>query len=151
MPLYCGAGQWTKLYPFLVYWLKEVAGTDADITTSKSVTDQPTAYFGNVDPDTIKSGIIKRIHFRINNANAVTFILRLWQASIANDYESEMNLLWSSTDIIAQCVDDDEYDVNGLDIPFKLTDRGKMYFSLEWSAASGNVQGYMQVSGDLKE
>jgi len=99
-------------------------------------------------PDTLKSGIIKRIHFRIKPANAVTYTLRIWSDAKAGDYESNMNMLYESP---SGRLSDEDYDIGELDIPFNLGAEGKIYYSLDWTGATGNVQGFIEVSGELYE
>lgn len=141
-------GRWTKKYPFVYRQLREAAGA-GDFNVDEAKTDTPTLYFTTYrNPDTLKSGMINRIHFRINAANVVTFTLRLWAAAIAADYESNMNMLYESA---AALVRDTDYDITELDIPFILALEGVMYYSLDWSAASGNVQGFIEVSGETYE
>lgn len=140
-------GEWSKRVPFTFRKLKEVAGAGA-FDTSQTKADTPTLYFDDLIPDTLKSGFINRLHFRIKAANPVTFTLRIWSAAIANDYESNMNMLYES---MAVRVSDTDYEETELDIPFILADAGKLYYSLEWSGATGNVQGFIEASGETYE
>ena len=145
-------GTWTTRKPFFFKVFQEAAGAHSDLTTSKVATDTPTAYFSIVIPDTIKSGRINRIHIRLNWVNAVTLDeLRIYQAAKAGDYESNMNLLWTSDDHIAALVDDDEYVIKNLSIDFNLEAEGTLYYAPTWSGACGNIQGFITVSGELYE
>ena len=131
------------------HWmLQEASGAWADVTTSKTKTDQPTAYLNTQQiPNTLRRGVIKRIRYRLNFANAVTYTLRLWGASKTGDYESAMHLLWESA---AAQADDTEYTLDETDfgeIPFILARAGRIYVSVEWSAACGNIQGFIRVDG----
>lgn len=148
MPKVCLGGRWTKRVAFKYSELQEAAAA-AKFNTDQTKTDTPTLKLNDVRvPDTLKSGIIKRIHYRINPANAVTYTLRIWAAAIDNDYESNLNLLYESP---SGQVDDEDYDRSELSIPFVLAAEGDMYYSIDWSAASGNVQGFIEVSGETFE
>lgn len=141
-------GRWTKKYPFVYRQLKEVAAA-GDFDTDQAKTDTPTLYFQTYrNPDTLKSGMINRIHYRLNPVGVVTFTLRLWAAAIAADYESNLNMLWESP--AAQAADTD-YDITELEIPFILAAEGLMYYSLDWTGATGNIQGFIEVSGETYE
>lgn len=144
-------GQWSQIGIFQYRKLTEASGADAELTTSYAKTDTPVQYFPAAasKPDNMMNGVIKRIHYRLNFANgAVTYTLRIYQAAIAGDYESNMNMLWESP---AARVDDTDYDVTELDIPFNLALAGRMYYALEWSAASGNIQGFISVEGETSD
>jgi len=141
-------GVWSKNVAFRLFRLKEVAAA-GDFDTDQVKTDTPTLTLNSgVVPDTLKVGFIKRIHYRLNFANAVTFTLRLWQAAIAGDYESNLNMLYESP---AAQADDTDYDIGELDIPFILAAEGVMFFSIDWTAACGNIQGFIEVSGETLE
>jgi hypothetical protein len=141
-------GRWTKKYPFVYRELKEVAAA-GQFDTDQAKTDTPTLTFATYrNPDTLKSGMINRIHYRLNFANAVTYQLRLWAAAIAADYESNLNMLYEGA---AAQADDTDYDITELDIPFILAAEGLMYYSIDWTAACGNIQGFIEVSGETYE
>lgn len=151
-PEFCGDGAWTKKYAFIYRELLETAGVHAGFQTNKAETDAPAALFTNTDPDTLKSGIIKRIHIRLNWANAVTLTaIRIYAASKTDDYESSMHKLYDSkADYPAGLTDNDEYDLE-MEIPFILETEGTLYYAPEWSAACGNIQGYIAVEGETFE
>lgn len=146
----CRSGRWRKMSIFNFAQLNE-AGASADFETSQAKTDTPTLTLLDVRTLTgtvganLKSGLIHRIHYRLNPTNAVTYTLRLWQAAIADNYESNMNMLYESPALRA---DDTDYDVAELNIPFVLAATGLMYYSIEWSAASGTTTGFLAVSGE---
>lgn len=143
-------GRPQRLRSIFVYRkFQETAGAWADVTTSKTETDQPTAMLDtSKNPDTLRKGKINRVHYRLNFANAETYTLRLWAASKTGDYESIMSKLWESA---AAQADDIEYDNAELDIPFVLDEVGKIFFSVEWTGAAGNIQGFIEVSGEMYE
>ena len=140
-------GRWTKKYPFKYSILQETAAAGV-FDGDSAKTDIPTGYLTTKNPDTLKSGMINRIHFRIKAANTETYTLYIWQASEADNYKSNMNLLYESPSGRAS---DTDYDITELDIPFILAAEGKIYYSLNWSGASGNVQGFIEVSGETYE
>jgi len=150
-PEFCGDGAWTKKIAFLFRELLEAAGAHTGFQTSKAETDEPAAVFTDTNPDTLKSGIISRIHIRLNWANAVTLTaIRIYEAAKAGDYESGMHKLFDSKEHVVSLVDDDEY-VFYVGIPFILATEGTLYYAPEWSAACGNIQGYVAVEGDTFE
>lgn len=152
MPSECGDGQWTKRVSFRMLELQEAAAAHTGFTTSKAEADTPAYTLTTKDPDTLKQGIIKRIHIRLNWANAVTLeAVRLYRGAKAGDYESDSNKLFDSIAYYpAGLTDDDEYDFE-VEIPFKLIEEGKIYYGCQWSAASGNIQGYIEVTGETFE
>lgn len=141
-------GRWTKRVPFRLYLLQEAAGAGSfDANENKAAI--PTQLIDTVIvPDNLKEGFINRIHYRINAVNVETYTLRIWAAAIANDYESNLSMLYESDPIRLR---DTDYDVAELNIPFLLATAGEMYASLEWTGASGNVQGFIEVTGEAAE
>ena len=141
-------GVWSKNVAFRLFRLKEAAAAgDFDVDQDKATTPTLALNTGIV-PDTLKIGFIKRIHYRLNFAGAVTFTLRIWQAAIAADYESNLNMLYESPPLQA---DDIDYDEAELDIPFVLANEGIMFYSIDWTGACGNIQGFIEVSGETLE
>jgi hypothetical protein len=90
-------------------------------------------------------GKINRIHYRLKPTNAVTYVLRIWRAARAGDYESNSVMLYESPPTQASDVD---YDKGELEIPFVLSTPGTMYYSIEWSGAPGNTVGFIDVTGE---
>lgn len=145
-------GTWTTRKPFIARLLQETAGAWTDIATSYAETDTPAKYFSDVDPDTLKAGIIHRVRLRLNWANAVNLEeVRIYSAAKAGDYESRMNLLWTSDDLVANVGDDDDLDDQNLNIDFRLETEGKILIACTWSGACGNIQGFVEISGELYE
>lgn len=141
-------GVWSKRVAFILRRLKEAAAA-GDFDTDQSKTDTPTLTLNTeIVPDTLKWGFIKRVHYRLNPVNAVTYTLRLWSKAVAADYESNMNMLYETP---AGRTDDEDYDDAELDIPFVLGAEGTMYYSIDWSGATGNIQGFIGVSGETSE
>lgn len=145
----CRSGRWRRYSIFNFAQLNE-AGASAEFETNQAKTDTPTLMLLDVRAVTgaagavLKSGIIHRIHHRLNPTNAVTYTLRLWQAAIAADYASNMNMLYESPPLRA---DDTDYDVGELMIPFVLAETGNLYYSVEWTGAPGTTTGFVAVSG----
>jgi hypothetical protein len=135
---------------FLANQLEEAAS--GVFTTSEGKAVLPSRYLSSVVyPTKFRAGFIKRIHFRIKPTNAVTYTLRIWGTAIngaVTPYGENLKLLWESPAARASDVD---YDETELDIPFGLGYVGRIYYSLEWSAAAGNCQGFIEVSGELVE
>ena len=131
-------GKWKEQTVFRLY-----TTTAADLDVSYADTDTPAKTFAGRVPTKIKSGIIKRVHFRLTPTNAVTYTLRLWADALADDNSSRLRKLFDSTPLRAKDV---EYDLE-VEIPFILTTAGTMYFGNEWSAAAGGTTGFIEVSG----
>lgn len=141
-------GRWSEQSTFKLRKLQETAAADKfDDSQGKAVL--PTWMLDDeIDPTNLQEGRIHRIHFRLNPANAVTYTLRIWRKAVdgaTKPYEENMELLYES---LTARVKDVDYDLTELDIPFKLYESGKLYYSLEWSAATGNINGFIEVSGE---
>jgi len=125
-------------------------GTGNYFETSQAKTAQPTLNLNSsINPETIKSGRVKRIHFQLKPTNAVTYTLRLYSYNIdgtTNPYELNSCLIFESSSLRASDV---EYDLNELDIPFMLASEDTMYYAIEWSGAPGDTLGFIQVSGEM--
>jgi hypothetical protein len=122
-------------------------GSGGDLVNSYAKTDTPVKTLNTVHfPATLQQGRIFRIHYRIKPTNAATYTLRLYAASFALDYKSNMRMLYESPALQAS---DTDYDRTELDIPFRLDDQSVMYFALEWSAAPGVTLGFIEVSGPV--
>jgi hypothetical protein len=94
---------------------------------------------------TMKTGIIKRIHYRLHPAvGAETYTLRLWRATRADPYALNLQMLYESP---AAQVEDTDYD-RLVEIPFSLETPGQLYFSLDWTGAPGNTTGFISVEGE---
>lgn len=124
-----------------------VEAAAATLSTSLAKTGLPTQTLTVSTGSEVGKGRIKRIHYRIKPTNAVTYTLRIWQQAVdgtVTPYGQNLALLYESA---SGRVSDTEYDYTALDIPFKLTELSNIYFSIEWSAAAGNTQGFIAVSG----
>ena len=141
-----GAPKQENIFVYAIF--QETAGANADLTTSIAITDTPTYKLNTITkPVTMKKGIIKQIRLRLNWANAVNLLsVRIYDGAFAGNYECEMHKLFDSDEFIAALVDDTEY-VWDVEIPFILEDNGSIYFAPEWSAACGNIQGYIIARG----
>ena len=121
----------------------------------------PAGWFGNLasnvtgGPFHVSMGVITRVHWRLKPANAVTYRLSVWEndytAGGAGSYELEMGKLFDSNEVVANCVKDVEYDAHELVRPFMLKRPGAFFFACDWSAAPGEIQGYLTVSGERDE
>jgi len=139
-------GRYTKRYKFKYSILQEAASATA-LGASQTKTATPTHTLTTKVPDTLKSGTVLRIHYRIKSSNSSTYTLRIWADAIAANYESNLNMLYESPSLQAS---DTDYD-REVEIPFILGAEGSFYYSLEWSAASGDHQGFIEASGDEGE
>lgn len=141
-------GKWTKRVPFRLSALQEAAGAGT-FDTDQIITDTPTLLLDDIIvPDNLKEGFINRIYYRFNWVAAETYTLRIWQAAIDADYESAMSLLYESAALRAN---DTPYDAAELHIPFILATPGEMFYSIDWTGAPGNIQGFIQVTGEAAE
>lgn len=135
-------GKW-KSESIFMYWILDEAGADGTLVTSQTKTDMPTLYLNRLSHPTMKSGIALRIHYRLNPTNAVTYTLRLWRAATADNYQSNVNMLYESPALQA---DDTDYD-REVEIPFWLWVPGVMFYSIEWTGAPGVTPGFIDVEG----
>lgn len=144
----CRDGKWIRASIF-VHRQEDENGAADFFETSQDKVTTPTfgLLFSRTHP-TLKSGIIKRIHYRLNPTNAVTYILRLWRATAVAPYRLNALMLYESP---AAQVDDADYDRGELEIPFTLGFPGMIYYSIEWTGASGNTPGFIDVSGEKVE
>ena len=143
-------GEFDKSKTFMMIALQETAGAWATVTTSYAATDTPVQTLtANEDCENLREGVIRQVKIRLNFANAVTFKVRIWRRASAGDYQSDSDLLWTSEDnLLADLADDVTYIDTDLHVAFSLEEAGKMYFGVEWSGAPGNIQGYIQVTGE---
>lgn len=149
--------------------LNDESGSLAYFNTSQSKTDTPTKFFlatsylgatptGGIlslhVPEYFKFARIKRIHYRLNPDNAVTYTLRLWESAVDPNYLCNQYLIYESP---SGQVDDTDYDRAELDIPVRTvnstTGNGSIiYYSIEFSAAQGScVAGFIRVDGEVLE
>lgn len=134
----------------IVLWLEKLdeAGNLGFFATSQDGTTKPTLSFGTVIPASFRSGIIRRIHYRLNPTNAVTYTLRLWVATwTANTYQLNLYKLYQSP---AAQADDTEYDREVV-ISFLLGVPAFIYYSIEWTGAPGVTPGYIHLTGEAWE
>ena len=96
-------------------------------------------------PTDLKTGIIRRIHYRLNPTNVVTYTLRIWRMARAPDMQSNLDMLYESPALQA---DDVDYIDEDLNIPFSLGNAGDIYIGIEWTAAPGVTPGFIEVTGE---
>jgi len=136
-------GKW-KRFSIFIYRKLDEDGTGTDFETDTGENDTPTKYLDTDNtPTKLRSGIIERIHYRLNPTNAVTYVLRFWNDAVAANVESSMRKMYQSPDAQA---DDEEYDREVI-IPFILVHVSIFYYGIDWSAASGVTSGYIDISG----
>jgi hypothetical protein len=141
----CRDGKWKKGSIFTYHKLDEAGAADF-FETSQVKTDTPTLLVDTYrSHPTMKTGLIHRIHYRLNPTAAVTYILRIWRAALADNYASNACMLYESAPLRA---DDIDYDVAELNIPFWLYTPGNLYYSIEWTGAPGNTTGFIEVTGE---
>jgi len=153
MPKLILGGEFDKSKTFTYYLLQEAAGANAALTTSYAETDTPVQVLLAIDDcEKLKEGKITRVKLRLAPANAVTYAVRIWRAASAGNYQSDSDLLYYSGDNLpAALADDVAYDDKDLNIDFSLEVTGTIYVGVEWSGASGNIQGYIVVTGERKD
>jgi hypothetical protein len=143
-------GKWSEQSFFKFRKIQETAAA-AKFNEHHTEATQPTLLLNDdIDPSNIVEGTITRIHARIKDAAADTCILRIWRTNTngaVTPYALQMNKLYETV-VLANDV---EYDIINLSIPFRLAEAGKLYYGLEWTTAAapaGNVQGFIEVSGE---
>jgi hypothetical protein len=145
----CRDGKWKKGSIFTFNKLDENGALGIlGFALSQAKNVPPTLFLDtNISHPTMKTGIIRRIHYRINPTNAETYILRLWRSAPANPYELNLALLWESPALQA---DDTDYDRKGgaATIPLTLCWPGEFRYSLEWTGAPGVTPGFIDVTGE---
>lgn len=137
-------GKWKKENVFEFYKLDEDGAGNFFGVNQDKVT-RPTLLVDTwISDPTMTRGIINRIHYRLNFANAATFTLRIWRDDPINPYELNLVMLYESPALQA---DDIDYDRAELTIPMFLVVPGRLYYSIGWTAAPGNTPGFLSVSG----
>jgi hypothetical protein len=138
-------GKWKKGSIFTFAHLDETGVLNVFETSQDKVTP-PTLTVDNfaVSHPTMKTGIILRIHYRLNPTAAVTYTLRLWRSTGVDPYELNLYLLYESP---AAQADDTDYD-REVRIPMTLWLPGVLYYSIEWTGAPGNTTGFIEVTGE---
>ena len=145
-------GRWTHTpKTFSFHAGQAVAGTWADVTTSKDADTVPAYALPPIDgADKLVEGIFKRLHFQFNWANAVTLDkVRIYRHihPAAEPYQIRTFKIYETPDGVNHA-DDTEYDYTELDVPFKLRTPEVLPISFEWSGACGNIQGFICVEGE---
>lgn len=137
------SGVWEKHTVFR-YFARDNDGTGNIFETDQAETDTPTLYLSTFRyPENLVMGMAYRIHYELEPTNAVTYTLRLYCNSIANDIWSRSEKLYESP---AGQADSIEYD-REVKIPFKLINPGRIWYTIDWSAAPGNTPGFIEVTG----
>lgn len=130
------------------YVKRDVNGATAAFEPSYAKTDTPVTLFdSHTYPLDLKDGIANRIHYRLTATNAVTYTVRIYARSNADDVLSESSLIYESP---AGQVSGTEYQRNELVIPFQLIMVAQIFLALEWSAAPGVTLGYIEIFGDMR-
>jgi hypothetical protein len=143
-------GKWSEPVPFRLYVVQEIAAAAKFNQQHTEATLPSLLVNDDCDPANLTEGVIRRIHFRIKDAAGDSFILRLWRTEVdgsTEPYYLQMNKLFESD---AVRLSDIEYDYE-VNLPFKLTAKGALYYGLQWTtgvAPAGNVQGYIEVTGE---
>lgn len=146
----CRDGKWRQQCIFEFGKLDETGADGAFVVDQDKVTPPTLQVDTYISHPTMKAGLIKRIHYRLNPTNAATYTLRLWQMTTANPYELNYVMLYESPALQA---DDTDYDRAELEIPFRLFLPGSLYYSIDWTAAPppGVTSGFISVTGDKIE
>ena len=153
MSEYCHDGDWRNTPKIFTFHDHEApAGAWADITTSKDADTVPTyAIPAWIGADKLIEGILQRLHFQFDWANAVTLDkIRIYREASAGDaYAIRMYKIYETPDGVNHA-DNTEYDYVDLNIPFRLANPEILYVSFEWSGACGNIQGFIGIEGERK-
>ena len=149
---YCHDGDWTNTPKvFVFYGHQEAAGANSNWTDSLD-TDGQAAYAIPAEDGAQKltEGILKRVHFQFNWANAVTLTkVRIYRHTHADNYAQRVFKIWESPNSVG-FADNTEYDYAELDVPFSLVVPETLYVTFEWSGACGNIQGFISVEGERR-
>lgn len=138
-------GKWFTRVPFLCAELQEAAAA-AKFNVDQLKTDTPTLQVNDyIEPVDFQKGWLQRAHYRINPVNAVTYAMILWEAAEADDYESNLLLIYETP---AAQADDTDYDRAEMMVPFYLGAPGTIFYSIDWTGATGNVQGFILAGGE---
>lgn len=145
-------GVWEK-HSIFRYIARDEDGTGLIFDTDQGKTTLPTEKLDiyRIPHQKLKSGLIHRIHYRLNPTEAETYTLRIWNRAVdgtSTPYEQELALLYESP---AAQADDTVYDRAELVIPFTLFKPGAMYYSVDWSGTPGTTKGMIEVSGEMVE
>ena len=141
----CRDGKWIK-QTLLRYYKLDEDGSGGDFETSYAKTDTPAKYLdSDMWPSEVRSGIIRRIHYRLNPTNAVTYTLRLYRGAKDDDYASNLHMIYESPSAQA---DDQDYDRCELYISVAMLTAGRIYYAIEWSGAPSTTCGFIEVSGE---
>lgn len=137
-------GRWPGERVF-IYRQIDVDGTDTDFETDQAITDTPTQTITDIkNPANLRTGVIKRIQYWLNEAGGDTYILTLYKGASADDVESLARILWQSPVLQAS---GEQYD-REVTIPFILANAGVIFYQTNWTGgAPGNTPGLLEVSG----
>ena len=152
MSEYCHDGDWANTpKTFTFYSGQEAAAAWTNVTTSKDTDAQATFAIPVEDgAQKLVEGILKRVHFHLAWANAVTLDkVRIYRHTHADPYSQRVFKIWESPDGVSH-VSDTEYDYTELDVPFSLVTPETIYATFEWSGAAGNAQGFFSIEGERK-
>ena len=148
---YCHDGDWTNTSKtFVFYGHQEAAGT-WEITTSKDTDAQATYDLPTKDgAEKLVEGILKRVHFHLAWANAVTLDkVRVYRHTHADNYMQRVYKIYETPDGVNHA-SGTEYDYTELDVPFTLVVPETIYVACEWSGACGNIQGFISIEGERR-
>lgn len=134
-------------------------GGNADFERDTPLDNKPNAAShvayttGGVGPESLFRGIIKEIAVHLTSTNAVTYQLAIYQCidGANNSYELESDRLFYSPNQPGGSPDplanDTHYVWKCLCTPFVLDDVAFFYFNINWSAAPGRVNGFIEIEG----
>ncbi len=94
------------------------------------------------------TGVINRIGIYLNPANAVTCDVEINRTATGRDYDVLFKSWDNECTDVADLAKGVEYWWTGLNIPFRLPQLyTRFYFLTDWSAAPGEVEGWIVLSG----
>jgi len=133
---------------FTFYGHQETAGVWVNVTTDSDTDAQATYALPPKDgADGLIAGILNRVHFQFNWANAVTLdAVRVFRHTSPSNYANRVFKIYE-TPAGVNHADDTEYDYTELEIPFRLVTTEKIYVNFDWSGAPGNIGGFVSLDG----
>lgn len=127
--------------------LIDTDGSGNYFETDQPLGTTPTKYI-QLYPTDVKKFRLDSIRYYFEAANSVTFELYLLEASNANDVQSKADVVWDSDSQKARNTMYISLNTIRVPIDVNLTDAGKLYYLVDWSAACGNTPGYLEVRGE---
>ena len=140
--------------PLLVRGKYIARSADGDLTKDIAIGEMPVTYLDLKPLDDEMNRVVK--NFRLTSvkyylvpANAVTYKLYLYDEAVAGTYDARVARVFETDSGKAASTTYLEVGSNKLPIDVHLSELGKLYFGINWSAAPGNTTGFIQIRGEL--